>query len=188
MTTFGETVYTKDYFDRYDLYGGGRQGPMLPFMQGLAVQFCLRFPLASRILEAGCAFGYLIEALRDCGREAIGFDASPYAISQVREDCRPHVWVADLARWTPSQSYHLVICIEVVEHLPPEDAEAAIAHLCAAAERWIVFSSTPSDFSDPTHLNVRPTAYWRALFERHGFTQTDTALYISPQAIELERA
>ena len=38
------------------------------------------------VLDAGCAMGYLVEALRDRGVEAYGIDISEYALSQVRQD------------------------------------------------------------------------------------------------------
>ena len=34
-------------------------------------------------LDVGCAYGYLVEALRDLGVDAYGVDVSEYAISQV---------------------------------------------------------------------------------------------------------
>jgi 2-polyprenyl-3-methyl-5-hydroxy-6-metoxy-1,4-benzoquinol methylase len=38
------------------------------------------------VLDAGCAWGYLVAALRDKGVEAYGIDISEYAIGKVRED------------------------------------------------------------------------------------------------------
>ena len=40
------------------------------------------------VLDAGCAMGLLVAALRDLGVEAYGVDLSEYAISKVREDVR----------------------------------------------------------------------------------------------------
>src|SRR5438552_12783041 len=44
------------------------------------------------VLDAGCAIGLLVEALRDRGVDAYGVDISDYAISQVREDVRLYCW------------------------------------------------------------------------------------------------
>ena len=41
-----------------------------------------------RVLDVGCAKGFLVEALRDRGVEAFGIDVSEYAIGEVRPDIR----------------------------------------------------------------------------------------------------
>src|SRR5437870_13556529 len=50
-----------------------------------------------KVLDVGCAKGFLVECLRDRGVEAYGFDISEYAISQVRRDVRPYCKVASVA-------------------------------------------------------------------------------------------
>jgi hypothetical protein len=60
-----------------------------------------------------------------------------------------------------------VTCIEVVEHMPSAEGEAAIARLAAAADR-VLFSSSPVDYAEATHVNVQPPEHWSALFARHG--------------------
>ena len=41
-------------------------------------------------LDAGCAMGFLVEALRERGVEAYGVDISEYAISQVHPSVKPY--------------------------------------------------------------------------------------------------
>lgn len=119
------------------------------------------------VLDAGCAMGFLVEALRAKGVEAWGIDISEYAISQVHESvkafCNIGSVTASLAR-----RYDLVVCIEVLEHLPKAAAEAAVANFCAHTDD-ILFSSSPNDFAEPTHYNVQPPEYWAEQFARHGF-------------------
>src|ERR1700682_4741490 len=69
-----------------------------------------------RVLDAGCAMGFLVEALRDRGGEAYGLDVSEYAISQVRQDVAPYCKVASLAEPIAGR-FDLITCIEVLEHL-----------------------------------------------------------------------
>jgi hypothetical protein len=64
--------------------------------------------------------------------------------------------------------YDLVVCIEVIEHLTQADGARAIANITAVTDR-VVFSSSPSDFEEPTHLNVRPPIYWMRAFAKHDF-------------------
>jgi glycosyltransferase involved in cell wall biosynthesis/SAM-dependent methyltransferase len=119
------------------------------------------------VLDAGCAIGLLVEALRDRDVEAWGLDFSDYAIGQVRADLRPFCWVGSITE-DLDRDFDLITCIEVLEHLPAEQAEVAVANLTNHTDR-ILFSSTPDDFQEPTHINVQPPEYWAGLFALHGF-------------------
>jgi SAM-dependent methyltransferase len=138
----------------------------LGFFDRLADSIVREFHPTS-VLDAGCAMGFLVEGLRRRGVEAYGFDVSEYAISQVHESMREHCWVAGLT--TPlERRYDLIACIEVVEHIPPEQTEQAIANLCAATDR-LLLSTTPHDYAEATHLNVRPPEDWSAMLAGEGF-------------------
>jgi hypothetical protein len=80
---------------------------------------------------------------------------------------KDYCWQASLTDPLP-RHYDLVTCIEVIEHIPPDDAEVSVANLCASADR-ILLSSTPHDYSEPTHVNVHPPEDWAAQLARHGF-------------------
>ncbi len=119
------------------------------------------------VLDAGCAVGFLVEALRDRGVEAYGIDVSEYALAQVPPAIGDAFRRASVTDPFP-RDYDLIVCIEVLEHLPARAAEAAVANICAHT-RDVIFSSTPSDFDEATHVNVQPPEYWAELFGRHGF-------------------
>jgi len=136
----------------------------------------------SSVLDAGCAMGFLVEGLRKRGVDASGIDVSEYAISQVHESVAEHCSVASLTEPLPGR-YDLVTCVEVLEHIPPDQADAAVANLCAAADRLLI-STSPGDYSEATHLNVQPPEFWSALFAREGFfreVERDLS-YITPWA------
>jgi len=119
------------------------------------------------VLDAGCAMGFLVEALHDRGVDSFGVDISEYAIQGVRQDVRPNCWVGKVTDSLP-QRYDLVICMEVLEHVPPDESEQAVENLCRYTDD-ILFSSTPFDYKEATHLNVQPPEYWGELFARHRF-------------------
>lgn len=123
------------------------------------------------VLDAGCAMGYLVAALRDRGVEAYGVDISKYAISKVREDVRPFCKVGSLTEPLPAglpDRYDLVVTIEVLEHLYAEDGRQAIRNLCQLTDK-VLFTSTPDDFTEPTHVNVQQREYWCRTFFENGF-------------------
>ncbi|MEM5422989.1 glycosyltransferase [Paraburkholderia ferrariae] len=140
-----------------------------------------------RVFDAGCAKGFLVEALWERGVTTFGRDVSRYAISEVRADVRKFCSVGSLTE-VIKDSYDLITCIEVLEHMPEDEALIAIANMTAAAD-IVVFSSSPSDFDEPTHVNVRPTIYWMRAFAKHGFVPLiETTLYsITPYALAFQR-
>ncbi len=139
------------------------------------------------VLDAGCAFGLLVEQLRLLGVEAWGIDVSEYAIAQVPEAVRPYVRVASITEPLERQ-YDLIVCIEVLEHVSQPDAEVAIANLTAHTDN-ILFSSTPLDFGEATHINVHPIEHWVELFAARGFVRDVDfdASFITPWAMRLRR-
>lgn len=141
-----------------------------------------------KVFDAGCAVGFLLEMLWDRGVETHGRDISEFAISEVRADVRPWCEVGSIADPIKGQ-YDLVLCIEVLEHMPADEAVAAIRSITAAAPR-VLFSSSPIDLNEATHINVRPTRYWLEQFAEVGFAPVVDfdATFLCPHAMLLERS
>jgi SAM-dependent methyltransferase len=134
------------------------------------------------VLDAGCAKGFLVAALRERGVEASGFDLSEVAIADAPEAAKPYVRTGSLT--DPIEgTYDLVTCVEVIEHLDPADAAKAVANLSTASDR-ILLSSTPGDHDEPTHVNIQPPERWSQLFATQGFFRDfrHDASYLSPWA------
>lgn len=143
------------------------------------------------VLDAGCAMGFLVGALRARGVEAAGLDLSGHAVSRAAPAVRPHLSVGSIAEPLPPQlarRWDLVTCIEVLEHLPAELAERAVASLCAHTDD-LLFSSTPHDYREPTHRNVQPVEAWAERFARHGLIRDldFDASFVTPWAVRLRR-
>jgi len=138
-----------------------------PFFGSIAEQLIRAFH-PKRVLDAGCALGFLVESFWDRGVEAWGMDVSPYAIAHVRRDMEAYCKVASLAEGIAGP-FDLITCIEVLEHMPESQGLSAIGHLTNATD-IILFSSTPYDLEEPTHFNVRPLLYWLQAFREHGFS------------------
>ena len=133
--------------------------------------------------DAGCAIGFLVEALWDRGVETHGRDISSFAIGEVRPDVRPYCSVGSVTE--PIEGiFDLLLSIEVLEHVSEEDGAAAIKHMTSATNQ-ILFSSTPSDFDEPTHINVRPPIYWIRHFAANSFAPALSydATYLCPHAL-----
>ncbi|MDP8983205.1 MAG: methyltransferase domain-containing protein, partial [Acidobacteriota bacterium] len=158
----------------------------LSFFSGIAERIVASLA-PKRVLDAGCAMGFLVEMLRDRGVEAYGLDVSEYAIAQVRPDIAPYCKVAALEEPIAGK-FDLITCIEVLEHLTEEQARAAILNMSRATDT-ILFSSTPSDFDEPTHVNVKPEAWWLELFAEVHFVpdRSYDARFLTPHAMLLRQ-
>jgi SAM-dependent methyltransferase len=120
-----------------------------------------------RVLDAGCATGMLVEALRARGVEARGIDLSSFAVQSAPETLRPYLREGSIVD-PIGERFDLIVCIEVLEHMTAEDADRAIANLTAHTDD-VLFSSTPFDYKEPTHINVRMPEEWAEAFARHAF-------------------
>ena len=63
-----------------------RSEPQWPAVFGAFADHLIRALKPARVLDVGCALGFLVEAFWDRGVEAWGLDISTYAIEQVRAD------------------------------------------------------------------------------------------------------
>ncbi len=176
--------------ENYFQHGCGRPYERSPewlqFFAGIAERI-VRDIEPHTVLDAGCAMGFLVEALRERGVEANGIDISEYAIGRVRDDLKPFCRLGSVSDPLP-QRYELVVCIEVLEHLPKPEAEKAIANFCASSDD-ILFSSTPLDYREATHFNVQPPEYWAEQFAVRGFVRgvDFDASFITPWAVRFRR-
>lgn len=168
-TGFGPTAYE-------------RKEPWLTFYANIVDQI-VRSLQPKTVMDAGCALGMIVEALWDRGVVAKGVDISDFAIKNVRPDMREHCSIGSLAE-PFNEQYDLIVCIEVLEHMPADDAKLAIANFASSTD-CVLFSSTPYDFEEITHVNVRPTLSWLEQFMEAGFVPDlrYDASYITPHAI-----
>jgi hypothetical protein len=123
------------------------------------------------MLAAGSELGAVTQKLRELEVDADNVD-TPAAITEPLD-----------------RKYDLVVCIEMLEHLSPSDTEQVVENICAATDR-VLFSSSPFDYAEPTHVNVHPPEDWSAQFARQGFVRDldFDASFLAPWAALYERS
>lgn len=168
--------YDRDYFD-----GKTRQSPphTRDRIYPLAVRtaaFLSRRWAPTRVLDLGCAKGYLIEALRERGvRAAFGMDISFYAVSQSEASMRGRLLVADALRGLPLRTAccDMITALDVFEHV--EDPAPVLGEMRRVlTERGVAYLKIchprhPNATRDPSHVNVQPLGYWKRVFAQAGF-------------------
>jgi SAM-dependent methyltransferase len=138
-------------------------------------------------LDIGCAYGFYVERLAKLGWRATGIDVSSYAIERGRARGLRDLHVGPAQELPfPDDTFDFVMSIDVIEHIPPEDARRAVAEARRVLKPggMAVFATpnflsnrhwnvhTPG-FEDPdiTHINYQSALSLQALFE--GFSRCD---------------
>ena len=135
----------------------------------------------ARTLDAGCAWGLLVEALRTRGVEAYGFDISSFAISQVAGLVRPYCWQAS-ATDEIAGHYDLIVCQEIFPHLTEDAGRLAVRNFCRHANR-VLFSAGAYPPHE-RHLNALGPDDWERVFAAEGFERDASidASFMTPWA------
>ena len=124
-------------------------------------------------LDAGTGTGLLLRALQRFGADAIGFDASKVAVKKAREVGGRRVLVSSLeAISLRDRVADVVVCCDVLEHLPVFDIEPALAELARVARRFVV-ASINTDNPYRFHPTILSRESWETLFEMTGVLTPD---------------
>lgn len=178
--------YDEDYFLRgkqtgKSLYEDYRWLPNLtiPMAQVIAGH-CDIIRNSERILDFGCARGYLVKALRLLKYDAFGTDISKWAIDNADEETKPYL-KHSLAEESLIQvmEFDWIIAKDVLEHIPY--VSYTITKLMSAAVRGVfaVVPLSPFDNSayvieeyeaDVTHIQRHTLNSWIEMFIRPGWS------------------
>ena len=139
----------------------------------------------------GCARGYLVQALREAGVEAVGVDISEWAVENCAEGVEDYVYcgdVCDLSKW-PDGAFTLAVGFDIFEHITMPDLGHAIGEACRVAE-WVVINLpiNPDDDhpdmsggQDKSHVSVYSKAWWVQRFMAAGHEPIDIQEWVYPK-------
>ena len=163
--------------------------PVLPYdiatrrnVEGRQPQLIIDTFSPSSILDYGCGNGYLVAFLAELGADVWGYepnvqpDQVPRYVRHLVTDVRPN---------PASKRHDLVICREVLEHVPFREYRGVIASLCALSSRFVYITTrfnssashildvATSDDLDPTHITLPSKDFVRLLLVMEGFVCRD---------------
>lgn len=186
-----ENFYDFDYYEngldsKKSLYENYRWIPELTIP--LAQQFIEVMKMSEdfsaikspKILDFGCAKGFLVKAFRELGYEAYGIDVSEYAISQAPSDitnflsCIKSDSSLQIPHW-PEFDY--ILAKDVLEHIEVSNLSNVLIQLRKLSPRLLVvvplgdgINYFISDYeNDPSHVIKEDLPWWENLLLSHNF-------------------
>jgi glycosyltransferase involved in cell wall biosynthesis len=105
------------------------------------------------VLDIGCGPGTYVDALRACGVNAQGLDIDE------RVHGRPGLTYKSLFDMQ-DETAQVVLCQEVAEHVPAEQADALVDHVVRAVEHTLIWTAAQPGQGGIGHINCQPPEYW----------------------------
>lgn len=172
--------YDADYFE-HGVKSNWRDGYHWQDFSGLfretAAFLTELFPDAQSFLDAGCAKGFLVRALRERGKECRGFDHSRWALEHAEELARVHLQAASAESVELENGPDVLLAFGLFESLTEEQARAFLQRMGTQTRQAIVAviatceaAATTSD-GDLAHITPRTRAWWHELFLQAGWRQ-----------------
>ena len=130
-------------------------------------------PDISSAVDVGCGVGTFLSTLNEHGIESIlGLDGD-WVDNSMLVISRNNFRTTDLTRPPDlGRTYDLAICLEVAEHLAPENEQSFMGWLCRLSD-CILFSAAVPMQGGVHHVNEAWQSYWAHLFAVHGFRYID---------------
>lgn len=159
--------YSNEYFQRFDYsrlmlerrYRGNRSFPPLVKIMADMVEEVATSNL--RILDVGCAYGYLVKELRERGFEAFGLDFSQDCIkNNVASEYVTFGDISILDCLPEPGAFSLVICTNLFEHLDDGQLDNLFRLLSNADYLFAIISKSPHDI---THINLKSYFEWLSI-------------------------
>ena len=181
-------LYDEDYFEKgittgKSCYMNYRWTPELTIKMAFHLINHLKLKETDKVLDYGCAKGFLVKALRILDIPAFGCDISSYAIdnadSEVRHYCK--LIKKDIKPVPFDFEFDWLITKDVLEHLKEKAVDKLLKHSFRKANK--AFHVVPlgdknnnmiiPDYAkDPTHILAKNVSWWKDKFESFGWTTT----------------
>jgi|GEM_PF-1116458 len=180
-------IYDRDYFENgiatkksnYVDYSWNRLGS---YFQKTAKHIVNKFSPSS-VLDVGCAKGFLVKALVELGVDAYGVDPSEYAFNEVPADIKGRTVIGAAQQLhDEDNSFDLVTCFDVLEHIPEKDVPQVLSEMLRVSKQWLIIrvatKELPNDV-DANHATIREKDWWIEKIKEAGGIVEPTENYVN---------
>lgn len=169
-----QILYDKDYFEN-DLHTFSNIERSSLYFEPI-VRSLNNIIKPSRILDIGCAKGFLVYLFRNLNIEAYGVDISSYAINRAPETVKKALFVLDIEKDNlpfPDSYFDLLVMTEVLEHLHFSSMNYILREARRVLKQngyiCLTLPAKKEEKQDVTHINLHPRPFWIKLFREKGF-------------------
>lgn len=178
--SFNQEYYENGIGSGLSLYSNYRWIPELTIPMAFRIIEEMQIKPKQRVLDYGCAKGYLVYALRLLYREAYGVDISEYAIQESEVKVKDYLSLInssdDLLR--VGTCFDHVIAKDVFEHIELEELKKTLSALRRISIQMFVVVplgdgtkyNEPAYEFDKTHVIRQPMEWWERLFMKADFS------------------
>ncbi|MEW6069184.1 MAG: class I SAM-dependent methyltransferase [Candidatus Thermoplasmatota archaeon] len=171
-------MFDRDYFET----GNKRCAPpytlenIYPRMLDIA-KFFKSVYNPKKVLDIGCAKGFLVKAFSDLGVDAVGVDVSAYALTNSYLEVKHRLLCASAEKLPfHSKNFDFVFAVDLIEHLKDYKKFLLEANrILVEKGKLCIFTigpRNPNASKDITHTALHSAKYWYKLFKEHGFNTT----------------
>ena len=181
--------YNKDYYENgvakgisgYDNY---RWIPELTYPMAYSICKNLKIKKKDKVLEFGCAHGFLVKALNDFKIDTYGVDVSSYAISKVDPSIKNKINLLkknniknSLIKMDIKFNFDHIISKDVFEHIQPSELKKILKEMSKITRNLFVVVPLgdkgkyriKSYEGDKTHVIAENETWWKKLFVENEF-------------------
>lgn len=181
---FDYTYYERGVQEKKSLYENYRWMPELTLCMAHYLIMDLPINENDRVLDFGCAKGFLVKALRMLGIDAYGVDVSEYAIQNVT----PDQWCSQCCRvmlnWElpfPGMKFDWIIAKDVLEHLTEYELNRFLSFAKVHSNKMLTVIPlgeqlngkakfiVPNYENDISHILRKPKEWWIRKFNESGW-------------------
>lgn len=182
-----KNIFNRDYFENgvvtgKSCYVNYHWMPELTIKMAHKLIKHLDLKEGDRVLDYGCAKGFLVKALKILDVDAFGCDVSSYAIDQADPEIRHVCKLMKSNKKIPfKHKFDWIISKDVLEHIEEKDVDIFLEKAHAATDRMfhvIPLANKQGRFvipeydSDGSHILKKDLKWWTRKFESKGWKPT----------------
>ena len=175
-------LYNEDYFERgyqsrLSLYQNYRWMPEMTIRMVYAIIEYLDIKSTDKILDYGCAKGYVVKAFRILFKNAMGCDISEYAVSNADTDTKPYLKLSENGMIPFDIKFDWIISKDTLEHISYYDIDRVLYQISQLTDSLFAIIPLGENRSyripayelDVTHIIKENETWWTNKIQSAGF-------------------